>query len=95
MIRKWNIDGHYFRYDDGSGERESWHLMTPQERRFAEIVVAARERDEIPGPTELNLAIGRRRDNNLHGRFSKIRRAIFLGSGLVMNDRRGRWERAA
>ena len=89
----WNISGIYFRYDDGSGEREEWFRMTPQEQQFAAAVQSELKAGRIPGPSQLNEMIGRRRDNNLHGRFSKIRRAIFIGAGLVKDARSDRWVR--
>lgn len=86
-----NLRGNSFRYDDGSGEAWDWFLMTPQEQELAAFVVAELESGNIPGPTLINVALGRGPDNNLHGRHSKIRRSIFLGAGLVKDERRDRW----
>lgn len=81
-----------FFYVDDSGERGEWYTMTPREREFTDIVVESLEAGVIPTPTLINEAMGLGKDNNLHGRYSKIRRAIFVGAGLVKNVSRDRWE---
>lgn len=88
-----NLRGNYYRTTDDSGEQVEWVRMTTQESEFAHLVDRLVEDGGVPGPTELNLAIGRGRDNNLHGNLSKIRRAVFLGRGLRKNERSDRWER--
>lgn len=86
-----NISGDFYRYDDGSGENLSWFRMTPQEKELAAIVVSELQAGRIPGPTRLNVLLGRGPDNNLHGNHSKIRRAVFLGAGLRKDESRDRW----
>ena len=87
-----NIQYGGFLYPDESGEHLDWFPMTKQEQLFAGIVMAQLRAGRIPGPTFLNFAIGRKRDNKLHGRMSKIRRAIFQGAGLVKDHESDRWK---
>ena len=68
-------------------EAEFGHL-TPQQRRFAEIVLRHLANGIIPGPTRLNrdMGFGHRHDpNSIGGRYTKLRRFIFEKEGLVQS----------
>lgn len=90
-----NLAGNWFRTVSDSGESLEWVRMTTQERELADRCLEVLAEGRIPGPSELNELIGRRRDHNLHGRHSKIRRAVFLGAGLLEpyspGNPTGRW----
>lgn len=73
-----NLAGNYYRDD----RRGGWTQMSTREREFADHVIEELGAGRIPGPTRLNELMGLGRDNNLHGNYSKIRRALFLGAGL-------------
>jgi hypothetical protein len=66
---------------------------TPKTWEFALAVDDALEQGRIPGPTELNLAIGRHKSNNLGGPLTKIRSAMFEADGLVRDEAANRWRR--
>lgn len=75
--------------------------MSNEESRFTDAfyAVLVKNPNKAPGPTAINLELGRKRSdrtplNTLNGRMSKVRRQLLLDSGFVQKAKWGRWERS-
>jgi hypothetical protein len=65
--------------------------LQPREREFVGWVITALENGKIPGPTWLNYVMYGKKDKHLHGRYSSIRRELFLMAGLKEPKAGGVW----
>lgn len=61
---------------------ERFGHLQPHEQRFVTHLLESLESGVIPTPTLLNAWLGRRKSNNLGGRLSTIRIAVFEAAGL-------------
>lgn len=75
--------------------------MTGEEARFREAFYAVLERDPDtpPGPTAINLELGKRRDgatplNVLNGRMNAFRKELLREAGFTQPEKWARWRKA-
>jgi hypothetical protein len=71
-----------------------------EESRFREAFAAelAAHPDTAPGPTALNLRLGKTRTsrtplNTLNGRMNRLRKELMLEAGFTQVEKWGRWTR--
>ena len=72
--------------------------MNTEESRFTDAFYAVLKRnpDKAPGPTAINLELGKEHTartplNTLNGRMSKLRKRLLLENGFTQEEKWARW----